>query len=290
MILIVGSTGLLGSEICRQLAEQHTPFRAMVRSDSAPEKVATLRALGAEIVVGDLKYPASLAAACRGVEKVISTASCTFSIREGDSIETVDHQGQLHLVEAAKNAGVKQFIFTSFRDDQTSPLVAAKQAVESALADSGMTWTSLQANYFMEIWLSPALGFNYPAGQARIYGSGDNLLSWVSYKDVARFAVAALDVPFAENKSVPIGGPAALSPQQVVEIFEKATGQAFVVEYVPKEALQQQKDGATNPLEASFAALMLKYAAGDSMDMSETAQHLAGNLTSVEDYAAAVGK
>ena len=60
MVLIVGSTGLVGTEICRLLAEQKTPFRALVRHDSAPEKVELLKSLGAELVVGDLKDPASL--------------------------------------------------------------------------------------------------------------------------------------------------------------------------------------------------------------------------------------
>lgn len=64
MNLIAGATGMVGSEICRLLKAQGKPVRALVRKSSAPEKVAALRALGAEIVVGDLKDPASLAAAC----------------------------------------------------------------------------------------------------------------------------------------------------------------------------------------------------------------------------------
>ena len=128
MILIVGSTGLVGNEICTQLAAQKIPFRALVRKDSAPEKVNHLKSLGAEIVVGDLKEPASLADACEGVEKVISTASCTFTMREGDSIETVDRQGQLNLVEAAKNAHVKRFVFISFVNN---PAQAAASEVGS---------------------------------------------------------------------------------------------------------------------------------------------------------------
>ena len=290
MILVAGSTGLVGSEICAQLAEQKTPFRALVRADSAPEKVDKLKSLGAEIVVGDLKDPASLAAACAGVDNVISTVSCTFSMRDGDNIETVDHQGQLNLVEAAKNAHVKQFVFISFvnNPDNAFPLSEAKRAVENALAESGMNWSSLQASYFMEVWLSPALGFNYPQSQARIYGDGDNKVSWISYKDVARLAVAALDNNYAENRTLAIGGPEPLSPKQVVSIFEKTFGSAFTLEHLPKEALLQQKQAATNPLEESFASLMIQYADGDNMDMSGIMKQVGVNLTSVESYAAAV--
>ena len=290
MILIVGSTGLVGNEICTQLAEQKLPFRALVRKDSAPEKVNHLKSLGAEIVVGDLKEPTSLAAACAGIDKIISTVSCTFTMREGDSIETVDRQGQLNLVEAAKNAHVKRFVFISFvnNPENAFPLSEAKRAVEQALAESGMNWSSLQASYFMEIWLSPALGFNYPQSQARIYGDGDNKVSWISYKDVARLAVAALDNNFAENRALPIGGPKPLSPKQVVNIFEKTFGTTFTLEHLPKEALLQQKKAATNPLEESFASLMIQYADGDNMDMSGIIKQVGVHLTSVESYAAAV--
>ena len=290
MILIVGSTGLVGTEICTQLAEQKTPFRALVRKDSATEKVDKLKSLGAEIVVGDLKDPASLAAACAGVDKVMSTASCTFSMREGDNIETVDHQGQLNLVAAAKNAGVKRFVFISFFDkpDNIFPLSDAKRAIEHALAESGMTWSSLQASFFTEIWLSPALGFNYPESQARIYGAGDNKISFISYKDVARLAVAALDNDYAKNRPCEIGGPHPLSPKEVVGIFEKTFGNNFTVENLPKEALLGQKAAATNPMEASFAGLMVQYANGFDVDMKGIEEHLGIELTSVAAYAAAI--
>ena len=68
---------------------------------------------------------------------VISTASSTISCQPGDSIETVDLQGQLELVKAAKANGINRFIFVSFRRDplNPSPLSDAKQAVEHSLQD-----------------------------------------------------------------------------------------------------------------------------------------------------------
>ena len=109
MNLIVGATGILGSEICRLLAEKGEPVRALVRATSNPDKVAQLKALKADVVVGDLKDRRSLDAACRGVGAVISTASSTLSRQQGDSIESVDQEGQLNLVDAAEAAGVKHF-------------------------------------------------------------------------------------------------------------------------------------------------------------------------------------
>src|SRR5688500_17795240 len=98
MILVVGATGLLGSEVCSGLAAAGKPFRALVRPTSDKTKVAQLQNLGAEIAPGDLKDPSSLRAACKGVNAVISTASSTLSRQEGDSIQTVDLEGQLSLI------------------------------------------------------------------------------------------------------------------------------------------------------------------------------------------------
>jgi uncharacterized protein YbjT (DUF2867 family) len=101
MILVVGATGMVGSEICQRLSRRGEKVRALVRTTSSTEKVALLRGRGAEVWVGDLKDPDSLAGACRGVNAVISTASSILSRQAGDSIESVDDTGQLHLVEAA---------------------------------------------------------------------------------------------------------------------------------------------------------------------------------------------
>jgi len=87
MNLIVGATGLLGSEICRLLATEGKPVRGLVRSTSDRRKVETLQGLGAEAVLGDLKDHPSLVGACRGASAVISTVSATLSRQEGDSIE-----------------------------------------------------------------------------------------------------------------------------------------------------------------------------------------------------------
>ncbi len=79
---VVGATGMLGSEICRQLVTKGKPVRAMVRETSDPSKVANLRNLGAEIVQGGVRNRASLDAACRGATTVFSTVSAMPSVRE----------------------------------------------------------------------------------------------------------------------------------------------------------------------------------------------------------------
>ena len=290
MILVVGATGLLGSEICRRLRGAGHPVRALMRANSSRDRISAVQSAGAATTIGDLKNPASLSLACEGVSAVVTTASSTFSRQEGDSIETVDRQGHLHLIEAAKRAGVRQFVYVSIppgvRDE--CPLFQAKREVEDALVQSGMDYTILLANYFMEVWLSPALGFDYANGRATVYGSGEQPIAWVSYRDVAGFAVDTLGNGAARNRMLLVGGPENLTPLRVVRIFEEVTGRSFTVEHVPRGALEKQYAEATDPMSRTFAALMLGYAHGCPMDMRETLDSMPRPLTTIRDYAAGV--
>jgi NADH dehydrogenase len=278
---------MVGSEVCRRLAAAGRPVRALVRATSDPAKVEALKDHGAQIVEGDLCDRASLDAACQGVDAVIATASAMpFSYQPGvNDIETVDTDGLTHLIDAAKSAGVSHFVYTSFTMDNDFPLRNAKRTVEQHLVDSGLTYTILRPSYFMEVWLSPAVGFDYPNAKAQIYGSGENPLSLISLQDVAGFAVASLDNPAARNTVLEIGGPAALSQLQVVKLFEELSGRPFEVQHVPEAALVEQQQTAADPMQQSFAGLMQTYARGDTVDMAETLKTFPVELISVRDYA-----
>jgi uncharacterized protein YbjT (DUF2867 family) len=284
--LLVGATGLLGPETCRFLRAAGDDVRAMVRPTAEPGKRTQLQQLGAELVEGDLKDVASLARACAGVQAVISTASATLSRQSGDSIESVDRQGQLALVDAARRAGVEHFVFVSFRENPSLqfPLSVAKRDVERALKASGMSYTILQASYFMEVWLSPALGFDIAGGTVRFYGDGTRPISWISYRDVARAAAACVSEGAARNMVVELGGPQALSPREVVRMFEAAGAGEIKAESVPVSALEAQIHAATDPLQQSFAGLMLQYAAGDVIDTSTSSRLFPFQTTSVRDF------
>jgi NADH dehydrogenase len=208
------------------------------------------------------------------------------SRQEGDSIESVDRQGQLNLIEAAEEAGGKHFILISFPNvDIDFPLQAAKRAVEDRLRRGRMTYTILRSTFFTEVWLSPALGFDAAHATAQIYGGGHNKISWISFQDVAKFVAAAMDNPQAINAVIKLGGPDALSPLEVVRLAEQVIGKRVVVQHVPEEALRAQSSAASDPLQQSFAALMLYYARGDTIDMAETLRALPVRyLKSVREY------
>jgi len=288
MILVVGATGLLGTRVCERLRAEGRTVRALVRRTSNPERVNALRSLGCDLATGDLKDPPQIQAACQGISALISTASSTLSRQAGDSIESVDLRGQLALVNAARSAGVGRFVYVSFRDDPTVqyPLTQAKRSVERAIAD--LDFTSIQASYFMEVWLSPAVGFDYIHGRARIYGSGLKSLSWVSYRDVAEFCIAPVLRSVAGRSVLEVGGPEPLSPLEVVKIFEAESGRRFELETISEAKLREQFDSANDPLEKSFAGLMLQYAQGDAIAMEGLLESIPVRLTSVREYARTV--
>ena len=284
-VLVVGATGLLGMEICRQLIAANIPVRGMVRNTSDRNRVNMLKDMGVETITADLKEPETLERAMENVEAIISTASSTMSKTGNDNIETVDRLGQLNIIEAADAAGINKFVYISFLDSpEKFPLQDAKREVERRLMQSNMDYTVLRPTFFMEIWLSPELGFDIHNAKATVYGHGANKISWISLKDVAAFAVHSLENHEAINNFIDLGGPEALSPLEVIRIAEEKTGRSFQLQYMPEEALRMQKDNSQDLLQQTFAALMLTYAGGAEVPMEDTLQLFPLKLYSVKDY------
>jgi len=287
-ILVAGATGLLGSTICQRLTASGKSVRALVRESSDPVKVKKLQSLGVETVQGDVRDRASLDKACQGISAVICTvSSMPFSYQPGvNDIQSTDLDGITSLIEAAQVNHVSQFIYTSFATnaDIDFPLQNAKLEVEQKLKESGLDYTILRPSYFMEVWLSPAVGFDPANAKAVIYGTGQNPISWISLQDVAQFAVASLDHPAAKNATLALGGPEAVCPSDVIRLFEHANGSSFELQFVPEEALQAQQAAATDAMQQSFSGIMQYYAIGDPIEMSATLQAYAIQPTTLEEY------
>lgn len=286
-MLVAGSTGVLGSEICRLLRERDHEVRALARHSSNPDTIAQLESWGCEVVYGDLKKPETLASACEGVEAVISTVTSVRSARQEDTIEGVDQNGQINLVHAAAHAGVNQFILISFPDttQYPNPLNDAKREVEKQMERSGMFFTSILANYFMEVWLSPVVGFDYTSGNLTGYGEDHRPISFVSYRDVAKLAVRCVGHPAARNQYIPFGGPQQLSYSDVAGIFEEVSRRKMNLTLVPRAGLLQQLSQISHPVESAFTCLMLNLCDGVPMNSQEVYESFAFEPTYVTDYA-----
>ena len=265
MILVVGATGNLGGSIVRRLLAEGKRVRVLVRAGSSYDHLV---ADGAEPATGDLKDPASLRAACKGMEAVVTTANAIGRGGE-DTIESVDLHGNRHVIDAAKAEGVRRFVFISVLGaslDSPAPFIRAKGEAEVRLMNSGMTWTILQPNMYMDTWLPMAVGGPALAGQpVTLVGEGRRRHSMVAMRDVVSYAVAALARKEAKNARLLIGGPEPISWWDAIAAFEDELGRKISVRTVspgepvsgmpePVRELFQQLETYDSPLDMRAAA------------------------------------
>jgi uncharacterized protein YbjT (DUF2867 family) len=286
MILVVGATGLLGAEICKQLQIRGQPTRALVRRGSPRE--AMISQLGVEVVQGDLKEPESVDAACHGSSIVITTANSMSSRQRGDSFESVDRDGSLYLLRAAQRAGVKHFVYTSLSPvlPPNNVFVRYKRELEAAVRASSLTWTILQPSAFMEVHAGPMAGWDFERGRARLMGSGRAQASYMSVVDVAAFAVAAIEHSRGANRVLHITGPEPLTGLEAVAIAERVTGKKFVVQRLPPAALGVLRL-ALMPINvklSSLCAMGLGMQADDRVAMEPLLTEFAVRPTTFEQY------
>lgn len=232
---------------------------------SGEEKVARLKAMG--------------------VDTVIATATTTVSMQPGDSIPVTDQHGQLDLVKAATKTGVKRFVMVSIPlATEPCALNTAKRTVENAIISSVMEYTILRPCIFMEAWLSPALGFDYPNAKATIYGEDHAKNRYISLGDVAQYVVESLTNHAAVNAFFDLGQPQDYSMREVVRAFEQVTGKTFELTFVPTAAFEDQAAAATDPLQESFTAMMHNMATGIQTDPCEAEKVFSLSLVSLDDY------
>lgn len=194
MILVTGAGGTVGSEVVRQL--KGVPFRAGFHSQA---KADAARANGIDAAVIDYDRPETLDAAFQGVEKLFLLSSSNTA-------------QELAAVAAAKRAGVKHIVKLSVigAGSEDYSFAHVHRPVEEAIEASGIAWTHLRPNGFMDNM------HNFMRGtiesQGAFYSSvGDAKISHVDVRDIAAVAVKALTEPGHESKAYTITGPEALT-------------------------------------------------------------------------------
>lgn len=259
MILVCGATGDLGGRIVQRLVDDDHAVRALVRTQTP---AGALEDLGVEIARGDLRDGASLAAALVGVATVVTTANAISRVLDGAkdvSIASVDVAGNRNLVTAAREAGVRRFVFVSAAGvdrgmADLAPIIAAKRNTERLLRESGMEVVLVRPDMFQEVWLAPASGIDPAKGTALVYGKGDTRQRYVAIDDVARLT-AHLAVADRPPRIVEFGGPEQLTRNEVVAAFEAATGRPMTVRHVPRLVLKVASRVLARPKPA-LASLM----------------------------------
>lgn len=232
MVLVAGASGTLGSAIADRLLYAGRPVRVLTR-DAA--RVQRLVARGGTVAIGDITDRPSVDRTMAGVTHVITTANA-FMVPARDAVERVDVQGNRNLIDAAKAAGVQQFVFTSALLPEPYLRIdyfAAKRRTEDYLRASGVPYTILRPTAFMETW---AMVIGEPilkTGATQIFGDGKNRINFVAVDDVAAVAVQALERAEAVNAIVTVFGPENLSLLDVASVFERIKGATARKRFLP---------------------------------------------------------
>lgn len=229
-LLVVGATGTLGRQIVRRALDEGHRVRCLVRS---LKRAAFLKEWGAELFPGDLCQPETLKPALEGVTAVIDAA--TTRATDSASIQEVDWNGKVNLIQAAKAAGIQRFIFFSILDAEkypTVPLMEIKRCTEVFLAESGLNYTILRPCGFLQ-GLIGQYAIPILEGQA-VWVMGDTApTAYMDTQDIAKFAVRALTVPEAENKAFPVVGSRAWGAYEIIRLCERLSGQQARITRMP---------------------------------------------------------
>lgn len=316
-ILLIGASGQLGTRIFRKLTEAgYTHIRILVREDS---RYQHLLSANPEVFVGDLRDTESLKPALLGVDTVITTANSAAPRKKEDSFKSVDTRGMTKLVDEAKKAGVGHFVFTSIKPlsaatDKWLPLPKAKRIVEQHLIYSGLNYTILQPDAFMDVYFmflgteiptlgdeAPLIGRDYKfmqtffkgikddiaRGKIGVIGDGKVRHSYITVENVADFTIKALEEPSMINQKIPLGGPEALSTLEVKAIFEKVLGKELKVKHTPA-LLMKIMGNLLAPFNTNASNIMkLNYIAATEesiIDSSDLAKKLGIRLTTAEEF------
>jgi uncharacterized protein YbjT (DUF2867 family) len=211
MILITGATGKNGVEILKHLAGRKERIRAMVRK--RPPEPAAPHCFELHYVEADFNDPASLREALEGVQRAYLVTN---------SSDRVEEQ-QLRFVKLAQEAGVNHIVYLSqLHASVDSPLrfLRYHAAVEDAIRTSGMTFTNLRPNLYMQGLLM--IGKSIATEGLFFAPAGDAKVSVVDVRDVASAAVAALTQRGHEGKTYDLTGPEALTHAQMAEQLSHA--------------------------------------------------------------------
>ena len=242
LVLVTGGTGFVGREIVRELVAKGYRVRLLCRAPQAVRTTPWVKELNGredpiEAVPGNLLDPATLPAACAGVDTVVHLVGI-IAERGQQTFQRVHAEATAHLVRAAREADVHRFVHMSAlgtRPDAPSPYHRTKWAAEESVRHEGgdMTWTIFRPSVIfgprdrfvnrLAAFLRPPLSL-LQLNTFPLFGGGRSLLQPVSVEDVARAFVAAIPHPAAAGKTYDLVGPERISLRDLLRAIVAVQG------------------------------------------------------------------
>jgi NADH dehydrogenase len=213
-VLVTGGTGFIGPHVVHALRARETPVRALVRN---PPRGTRLTAWGAELATGDVTEPASLRAACAGVDTVVHLVAIIRG--RPAAFERVMAEGTRNVVAAAKEAGARRFVLASAlgldeRSKDAVPYFAAKWKMEHAVRESGLDHVIFRPSFVFgrDGGILPTfIRLARFAPVTPIIGPGKQRLQPIWVEDLAEYYALAVTGQKGTNRTFELGGPDAVS-------------------------------------------------------------------------------
>jgi len=226
MICITGAGGTVGREVIQQLELAKVPFRAAYFSK---EKVDAALANGIDAVMIDYNHPETLRAAFQGCDQL-------FLLGPNDLNQT---QLELNAVEAAKAVGVQHIVKQSVMgaEDEAFSLALLHRPVEKAIESSGLDWTFLRPNSFMQNVVT-FMSETIKAESAFYSASGEAKIAHVDVRDIAAVAVKALTEPTHAGQAYTLTGPEAITYDELAQELSVVLGRSIRHISLPPEDLK----------------------------------------------------
>lgn len=229
-LLIIGGTGTLGRQIVLQALTKGYKVRCLVRNF---QKAYFLKEWGAELVYGDLSRPETISPCFKGITAIIDAS--TSRVKELNSLKKVDWDGKLALIEAAKVACIKHFIFFSAQNVEkykNIPLMKLKYGIEKKLEKSGLSYTIFRLSGFyqglIEQYAVPILD-NLP-----IWITNENSsISYLDTQDIAKFCLRALQIPRTKNRIFFLSGLKGWISSEIIDFCEQLANQKAQIRRIP---------------------------------------------------------
>ena len=236
MILCVGSTGLLGREVVRELTGRAQAVRCFVRQGADD---TALKKMGAEIAVGDVRQPESLRVALEGVETVVSSFATNIAADPSvTGLWRTDYEGNCALIDLAKREGVRKFLYVSywglakFGDFEHGRI---KKLVEDLLIASGIDYTVFRVTT-LATDMSMLLGENLKKrGWSVLVMKPHERIRPVLLDDLAWCMAEAIDNHKAANRVIEIGGDEEYTFVEFEQLFREAIGRKVRFIFIPPE-------------------------------------------------------
>ena len=267
MLLIIGATGKVGTALVAQLREQQLPFRALAHS---PASLARLGEQGIDAVLVDEARPGWADAAFAGVDRA-------FLLTPGGPDQPATERA---LVDAARRAGVRRIVRLSVlaADDSTVSLLRSHRQAEQYVRKSGLGYTFLRPNAFMQNLGTADLPTIRQQG-AIFNSAADGRVSFVDTRDIAAVAVAALRDERHVGQTYDLTGPEALSYSEVAVKLTSLLGRP--VRHVPLEDEAYRgallSAGLPGSLAEGLAELYRFYREGHGAVISDAVARLTGH-------------